>query len=71
MNTDDFRPPTIKEDQTMKSSMTPQAAARIQSATARTQGQVSSGGFAARAQAAASRNGPSVAPASVPASGKR
>lgn len=40
----------------MKSSMTPQAAARIQSAAMRTQGNVSSGSFAARAQAAAARN---------------
>jgi len=36
--------------------MTPQAAARIQSATTRSQGQVSKGSFAARAQSAAAKN---------------
>ena len=39
-----------------KSSMTPQAAARIQSATAKSQGQVSQGSFAARAQSAAAKS---------------
>ena len=39
----------------MKAKMTPQAAARIQSATAISQGQVSKGSFAARAQSAAAK----------------
>src|SRR6266436_5892395 len=50
-------PPSAKiERHSMKGRMTPQAAARIQSATARSQGQVSKGSFAARAQSAAARN---------------
>ncbi len=39
-----------------KTAMTPQAAARIQSATAKSQGQVNRGDFAGRAQAAAAKN---------------
>jgi hypothetical protein len=39
-----------------KQTMTPQAAARIQSATAKSQGTVNQGSFAARAQAAAVKN---------------
>jgi len=39
-----------------KTPMTPQAAARIQAATAKTQGQVNKGSFAATAQSAAAKN---------------
>ena len=52
-----------KGSQGSKAPMTPAAAARIQSATAKaTGGQVTKGSFPARAQAAAEKN--SVAPAS-------
>jgi hypothetical protein len=39
----------------MKGKMTPQAASRIQSATARSHGQVGKGSFPARAQSAAAK----------------
>lgn len=44
------------ETQMSKTPMTQQAAARIQSATAKSQGQVAKGSFAATAQSAAAKN---------------
>jgi len=50
-------PPAINPTKDMsKKQMTTQAAARIQAATAKSQGQVTKGSFAAVAQAAAAKN---------------
>lgn len=46
-----------------KTQMTQTAASRIQSAAAKSQGQVPKGSFPARAQAAAAKNGASAQPA--------
>jgi len=46
-----------------KTAMTGKAAARIQSATAKSQGNVDKGSFAARAQSAAAKNAATAAPA--------